>query len=183
MTTTREQTPAVGPTPRQRLRPRALWLRLRGRAPWGRLSRYAAGSVICFLVSEAAFFALFGPGLLGARGASIAASLIGVIPGYYLNRTWTWGRRGRSHLRREVLPYWATVVVSTALAAVVTGAVNHAVLSEPRAERTVINAAAYMLTYGVIFVVKFLLFQQLFAARGSVNDGPGAATRDGWSPR
>lgn len=181
MTTTREQAPAATSTPRQRLRARASGTRLPGRAPWGRLSRYTAGSVICFGVSEVAFFALFGPGLLGARGASIAASLIGVIPGYYLNRTWTWGRRGRSQLRREVLPYWATVVVSTALAAVVTGAVNHAVLSEPRAERTLINAGAYMLTYGVIFVAKFLLFQRLFASR--VIDGPGAATRDEWSPR
>ena len=158
--------------------------------PWrGRLSRYTVGSVICFGVAEIAFFVLFGTGALGARGASVSASVIGVIPGYFLNRQWTWGRRGRSDFVREVLPYWATALLSAIAAAAATGAANHAVLGDPRAERTVINGAAYMVTYGVIFVAKFVLFERLFAPRGGPWEvsgegaGPGSAIRDASSRR
>jgi putative flippase GtrA len=144
---------------------------------WLRLSRYTMGSAICFGISELAFIALFGSNLLGARGASIVASVIGVFPGYFLNRTWTWGRRGKSDLRREVIPYWTTALLSTALAAVVTGAVNAACSGDSRGVRTIINAAAYMVTYGVLFVVKFAVFQRLFTP-GATAHPPGGRQHD-----
>lgn len=123
-----------------------------------KLFRYATGSAVAFVVSEICFVALFGPHVLGAKGASIVASIVGVIPGYFLNRNWAWGRRGRSHPWREVLPYWVTVVVSTALAAITIGAVNHAALSLSRDTRTVINAATYFAVYGTLFIAKFRVF-------------------------
>ncbi|HEX5414903.1 MAG TPA: GtrA family protein, partial [Chloroflexota bacterium] len=80
------------------------------------LSRYTAGSAICFVISEIVFVAVFWPHLLGAKGSSLVASVAGIIPGYYLNRTWTWGRRERSDLWREVVPYWA-IALGGAIAA------------------------------------------------------------------
>lgn len=149
-------------------------LRLPG---WLRFSRYTVGSVICFGVSELVFVALFAPNLLGARGAAIVASIAGIIPGYFLNRSWTWGRRGRSDFWREVVPYWATAVISTALAALGTGAANALFADESRGTRTLINAAAYMLVYGVLFVAKFVIFQRwLFAP------APEAAGTDALTP-
>lgn len=131
---------------------------------WLRFSRYTAGSAICFGVSEVVFVALFAPGLLGSKGAAIVASIAGIIPGYFLNRSWTWGRRGRSDFWREVVPYWATALISTALAALGTGAANALFADEPRGVRTLINAAAYMLVYGVLFVAKYVIFHRwLFA--------------------
>ncbi|HEX5496638.1 MAG TPA: GtrA family protein [Mycobacteriales bacterium] len=120
--------------------------------------RYTAGSAVAFAVSELCFVALFGPHLLGAKGASIVASIVGVIPGYFLNRNWAWGRRGRSHPWREVMPYWLTVIVSTALAAIAIGAVNHAASALGRDVRTVINAATYCAVYGTLFIAKFRIF-------------------------
>lgn len=141
----------------------------RGVSPlWRRMSRYTIGSAICFAVAEVTFVLLFEPHVLGARGSSIAASVAGIIPGYFLNRTWTWGRRGRSDFWREVAPYWATAIISTLLAAGVTGAVNDALLQHSREVRTIVNAIAYMATYGVIFIAKFLLFDKwLFAGRAA----------------
>jgi putative flippase GtrA len=147
-----------------------------------RLSRYAMGSLICFGVSEVVFVALFAGHVLGARGASVSASIVGVVPGYYLNRTWTWGRRGRSDFRREVLPYWLTALASTALASFGTGGLNAAFASEPRGTRTVIDAVGYMAIYGVIFGAKYLLFQNwLFAAPAltSAEPAPAPATPAG----
>lgn len=123
-----------------------------------RLLRYTAGSAVAFVVSEVCFVGLFAPHLLGAKGASIVASVVGVIPGYFLNRNWAWGRRGRSHPWREVVPYWLTVLVSTAAAAVTIGAVNGAASALDRDIRTVINAATYFAVYGTLFVAKFRFF-------------------------
>ncbi len=143
---------------------------------WQRLFRYTAGSVICFVVSEITFVLLFAPHVLGARGSSVVASIAGIIPGYFLNRNWTWDRRGRSDFWREVAPYWATAIISTVVAAVVIGFVNDAFINDSRAVRTVLNATAYMVTYGVIFVAKFVLFERVLfrnAADGTAADDTG----------
>lgn len=126
-----------------------------------RMFRYTAGSAICFAVSEITFVALFYPHLLGAKSSSVAASVAGIIPGYWLNRTWTWGRRHRSDFWREVVPYWATSVASAVFAALAIGAVNDATMSYSRGLRTVMNAATYMAVYGLIFIGKYLLFDRL----------------------
>lgn len=149
---------------------------------WLRFSRYTMGSVICFGVSELVFVLLFAPGLLGSKGAAVVASIAGIIPGYFLNRSWTWGRRGRSDFWREVVPYWATALVSTVLAALGTGAANAIFADQPRDVRTLINAAAYMLVYGVLFVAKYFVFHRwLFApptaGSATVADGGGATAR------
>jgi putative flippase GtrA len=146
---------------------------------WRRMSRYTIGSVICFLVAEVTFVALFKPHLLGARGASVVASIVGIIPGYTLNRRWTWGRRGRSDIWREVVPYWVTALVSTGLAAFATGAANDAFASYSRDTRTIVNAAAYMLTYGVLFIAKYIVFDRvLFAHRPTADTAETPVTLD-----
>jgi putative flippase GtrA len=144
-----------------------LVIRRTARLPgWLRFSRYTIGSAICFGVSELVFVALFAPGALGSKGAAIVASIAGIIPGYFLNRSWTWGRTGKSDFWREVVPYWATALISTALAALGTGAANAIFADESRSVRTVINAAAYMLVYGVLFVAKYVVFHWwLFAPK------------------
>lgn len=156
---------------------RELAFRRRVRLPaWLRFSRYTVGSAICFGVSELVFVALFWPGLLGSKGAAIVASIAGIIPGYFLNRSWTWGRTGRSDFWREVVPYWATALISTALAALGTGTANTIFADESRGTRTVINAVAYMLVYGVLFVAKYVVFHRwLFAPAAERAEGAAAA--------
>jgi putative flippase GtrA len=128
---------------------------------WLRLSRYTAGSAICFAISEIVFVAVFWPHLLGAKGSSLVASVAGIIPGYYLNRTWTWGRRERSDLWREVVPYWAVALGGAIAAALAIGIVNNAAIDHSRGTRTLLNAATYMATYGVLFVAKYAFFHKV----------------------
>jgi putative flippase GtrA len=150
---------------------------VRHRAVSGKLIRYALGSVVSFGVSELTLIVLFAPHLLGARGASLVASVAGLIPGYFLNRNWAWGRRGRSDFWREVVPYWVSVVVSAVAAALAIGAVNNAVADLSRPVRTVFNAATYLAVYGVFFVLKFLLFNRLFADSGDAGDSGESVSR------
>jgi putative flippase GtrA len=128
---------------------------------WLKVSRYMATSAVCFGISEVVLIVLFGTHLLGARSAAIVASIAGIIPGYQLNRTWIAGRSHRSHFWREVAPYWATSLSIALLAAVVTGAANAMFIHESRGTRTIINAAAYMLTYATTLTFKYLIFHRV----------------------
>ena len=135
-----------------------------------RLVRYALGSIICTTVSAVLFVVLFATALMGSRGASLTASAVAAVIGYWLNRRWTWGRRRRPDLRRELLPYWATIVVTAVLAALVTGAVNGVLRGSgvSRGIRTAVDLVAYLGTYGVLFTAKYLLFHRMFTSRTEV---------------
>lgn len=133
----------------------------------GRLARYAAGSVICTLISTAVLIGLLAGGVLGSRASSLLASAIGSLAGYWLNRNWTFGVKGMGTLRRDMIPYWATVVVTAVAAALVTGATNAAIrhITDHTGVRAVGDAIAYLATYGFFFVAKYVVFNRLFAGR------------------
>lgn len=132
-----------------------------------RLVRYTLGSVICTAVSAVAFVVLFATAVLGSRAAALAASAIAAVIGYVLNRRWAWGRRQRADLRTEVIPYWATIIVTAIVASLVTGAVNSVLRSSgaSRGIRTLVDLLAYLGTYGVMFVAKYVVFHRLFTRR------------------
>ncbi|HUS62317.1 MAG TPA: GtrA family protein, partial [Acidimicrobiales bacterium] len=90
-------------------------LRDRARSPGGQKAiRYTLVSIIAFAVFEMSLFVLLGLLHWSARDATILANVIGGVPSYYLNRRWAWGKRGRSHLMREVVPFWALAFISLA---------------------------------------------------------------------
>lgn len=128
-----------------------------------RLAKFTAGSALAAMISEIAFIVLYGPVGAGPRVAGVAAFLAGAIPNWALNRRWTWRRRGRPRLGREVLPYVA-VVISTAVAATALGGVADGLvrgLEAPRSLQVALVAMAYLLPYGVVFLLKFLLFERV----------------------
>lgn len=131
------------------------------RGPLGRtLIRYALGSVIAMVVSEVTLLLVFGLHLTGARTAAAAAWGTGAIANYFLNRNWAWRRRGRAHPGRELLPYWLTAVASLLLSMWATQAAGSLAprLSGDHTIATALVGAAYLGTYGFLFVAKFLLF-------------------------
>lgn len=131
------------------------------RGPLGRtLTRYTVGSVIAMVVSEITLLLVFGLHLGGARTASAAAWATGAIVNYFLNRNWAWRRRGRAHPVKELLPYWITAVAGLLLSMWATHLAGGLAprLSDDHTVATVLVGVAYLVTYGVLFVVKFLLF-------------------------
>lgn len=139
------------------------------RAPDGRFAtkvmRYTGGSAVAFLTSEITLVACYSVGLLGTTGATVAAFFAGAIPNYALNRRWVWERRGRVRIGREIVLYAAVSLVSLVAAAAATGWADQAA-SGSKATRTALVAAAYLVTYGVLFVAKFVAFEMVvFAER------------------
>jgi putative flippase GtrA len=130
-------------------------------------ARYTAGSVVAGMISEATFLALYGPRLVGPRAASVAAFVAGAIPNYLMNRRWAWARRGRASVRGELLPYAAIAVASALLAAWLTGLVEANVhrLTSTRGLQVLVVNAAFLATYGAMFLIKFSLFDRLLGER------------------
>lgn len=130
----------------------------------GKILRYVTGSGVATICSEAAFLLVYGA--LGATPAvaSVIGWLAGAVPSYWLNRTWTWRRRGRPSLRRELLPYVGIVLGTLLVAAVATSSVHAAV---ERAEvsattRLVLVSGTFLAVYGGMFLLRFFLFDRLF---------------------
>ena len=72
-----------------------------------KIIRYTLSSVITTGVSLAAILITYGFKIIpGIIEATLFGNVIAVIPSYYLNRAWAWGKRGKSHFRNEVIPYW-----------------------------------------------------------------------------
>jgi putative flippase GtrA len=130
-----------------------------------RLLRYGAGSVVATICSQATFLIVFGPIGASTTVSSSLAWLAGAIPNYWLNRSWTWGRRGRPSVTRELAPYAAIIFGTLGLAIVATGAGARALsgTSVPHAMQTLLVTGIYFMVYVVMFGFRFLLFDRLFA--------------------
>src|SRR4051794_4175636 len=80
----------------------------RARSPEGKkLIRYSTVSVISIAVSQVVLLLCFGALHWSARWANVTAVAVGTVPSYELNRKWAWGKRGKSHMWKEVAPFWA----------------------------------------------------------------------------
>ncbi len=127
-----------------------------------RMVRYTIGSAFCLGVSELTLLILLLAGLQGWL-ASLLASAAGIIPGYPLNRAWTFGRRGPSHTWREVVPYWLTAIGGSLFAALLVG------LADPWAKHvsrstlvaTAIALLVYVGAYGTLWLLKFLYLDRM----------------------
>ena len=130
-----------------------------------RVLRYALGSVVASFVSLVTFVVVYGVlGGLSPRLTSVVASLVGMVPAYFLNRNWAWGRRGRSHLVKEVIPYLAASVLGLVAAMWSVDAVSSHVKSftSDRTLQVTLVAMAYVGTYAALWILKFLFFNILF---------------------
>ena len=129
-----------------------------------KLLRYAVGSVVATVCSECVFLLVYGGFGAAPAAASVLGWLAGAIPNYWLNRTWTWSRRGRPSLRRELVPYVCIVVVTLVIAAVSTTCVDH-LLDDERVTgslRVALVGGTFLAVYGAVFVVRFFLLDTLF---------------------
>ncbi len=142
-----------------------------------RITRYAIGSVICLAVSEITLLFLILAGLQG-WAASLLASAAGIIPGYPLNRAWTFGRRGRSHAWREILPYWLSAIAGGLLAALLVG------LADPWAKRVTssdlavafIDVTVYVAAYGAMWLLKFAYLDRMLFRPPAPSPGSSSET-------
>jgi putative flippase GtrA len=129
------------------------------------LLRYAMVSVVSTVVSFGTLALVFGVfHFWGEIGSTVFANAVATVPSYYLNRGWVWGKNGRSHLMKEILPFWAMsgigIVVSIFGAAIARhlGIEHHL----GHIQQTVVVLFANVMSFAIFWVLKFLVFNRLF---------------------
>lgn len=139
-------------------------LRARAKTPGGRKAiRYTLVSVISVVVTQIALVVLLGVFHWTAKSANIAACTVGGVPSYTLNRRWAWGKSGRSHMWKEVVPFWTLTFLGLALS---TWAADFAETwakenFDSHLMLTLTVAAASLAAFGVLWIGKFLIFNKL----------------------
>jgi putative flippase GtrA len=141
-------------------------------------AKYSASSVIAGLISELAFVICYWIGTAPLL-ATVAAFVAGAVPNYVLNRRWAWGRKGRADAKRELLPYVAIILVTAAAAALTTTVADHWIRDrvESHAWQTIWVSAVFLGTYGVMFILKFVLFDRFVFAKPAAAEERIPATR------
>jgi len=143
--------------------------RERTRTPGGQKAfRYMVVSAVSVVVSQIALFGAFAGFHWTARSSNLLAFVVGGVPSYWLNRRWTWGKTGRSHLLKEVLPFWALAVLGLVFSTWAASAAESWALdfTDTRLVQALIVNGSVIAAFGVLWIVKFVLFNKvLFVTR------------------
>ncbi len=138
------------------------------RAPEGKkFIRYSMVSVVSVIVYEILLFVTLG--LLHwktARSANIFAVGVSAIPSYYLNRVWAWGKSGRSHFMKEVVPFWGMALLGLIFSTWATDFAKTMAdeVTEIHLLRTFIVMMAGLAAFGVLWVAKFVVLNKVLFA-------------------
>jgi putative flippase GtrA len=140
-------------------------LRDRARTPGAKKAiRYSLVSVISVAVNQVSLFLLQYGFHWTAKSAAVAAAALGGIPSYYLNRRWAWGKTGRSHLLKEIAPFWviafAGLVFSTWAADFGESFALDHFASSRFIQALTVNVFA-LGAFGILWVGKFIFFNKV----------------------
>jgi len=130
-----------------------------------KLIKYAGVSVISTVVSQVTLFMTFGVWrVMSEVPANILANAVATVPSYYLNRKWVWGKGGRSHLWREVVPFWVLSFVGLAFSSLAVWLAGNFARSHHYGHATTVILVnmANLVSFGILWVVKFLIYNKLF---------------------
>ena len=125
-----------------------------------RAIRYSATSIICVGITQVLIVIFYAGLTFSEVGANLSATMLTSIPAFALNKYWVWGKRGRAHMRREVLPFWAFTVAGWLLSTGAVLAVKH--VGEPQSLlRTASVMAASIFGFGVLWVLKYVFLDKI----------------------
>ncbi len=94
----------------------------------------------------------------------VAVSLV-AVPAFMLNKYWVWGKRGKAHMRREVLPFWIFTVagwfLSTVAVILVANATKNPDVESLRDGNKYAVQAANITGFGILWVLKYMFLDKI----------------------
>jgi putative flippase GtrA len=129
------------------------------------LLRYTMVSVVSTVVSFATLALVFGVfHFWGEIGSTVFANAVATVPSYYLNRGWVWGKNGRSHLMKEIVPFWAMSGIGIVVSIFGAAIARHLGIEHHLAhlQQTGVVLFANVMSFAIFWVLKFLVFNRLF---------------------
>jgi putative flippase GtrA len=96
--------------------------------------------------------------------ANILANAVATVPSYYLNRKWVWGKGGRSHLWREVVPFWVLSFAGLAFSSLAVWLAGNFARNHHYGHATTVLLvnAANLFSFALLWIVKFVIYNKLF---------------------
>lgn len=135
---------------------------------------YALVSGVATLVTQVVLAVLHGVVGWRASFANIAAVVVATPISYFMNRTWVWKRRGRSHLGKEVAPFWAFsfagLVLSTFLVALVEAVQRLPDGQRPTPLQQLAVNAANAVGFGILWLIQFFVLDKFSFAKSHRGD-------------
>jgi len=132
------------------------------RTPGGtKLIRYTLISVICVGINIVVLGITVGLLHWSAGWANVFACAVAAVPSYELNRKWAWGKLGKSHLWKEVAPFWALAFIGLAFST--WWAVEAEALAKHLShfQKTMLVELAVLSAYGILWIGKFIIFNKI----------------------
>lgn len=130
--------------------------------------RYTLGSGISFLISQVVFIASYGVfHLFDSRGSSIFATLAGAVPSYFMNRYWAWQKKSKSHLSKEVIPYFVMAAVSLVFSTWSTdfASTHRQIVGNSHLKQVIFVDAAYILSFAILWLAKYTFMDKVLFSR------------------
>lgn len=129
----------------------------------GKAARYSLVSGISVVITQVLLIGFKGGlGWPGATANALAVCLA-AGPSYVLNRYWTWSKRGRNRVWKEIVPFWSTALLGLAFSTWLVA------LADRRWGTVLAVSLANLLAFGLLWVGKFILLDRvLFASPSSI---------------
>jgi putative flippase GtrA len=145
--------------------------RLRSLRAWSKthegrkLIRYTMVSGSSTIVSFLALSALYGLRIIpSVIWSTLVGNLIASVPAYQLNRRWTWGKRGKSQVRREILPFWSLTALGIGVSQLGALWARHEVRAHHWSHlvNTGLVVFANLASFAIFWVLKLIVFNRIF---------------------
>jgi putative flippase GtrA len=84
------------------------------------------------------------------------------VPVFMLNKYWVWGKRGRAHMRREVIPFWLFTVAGWILSTLMVILVVKATRSpaQPDGNKYAVQLAN-IAGFGILWILKYVFLDKI----------------------
>jgi putative flippase GtrA len=138
----------------ENLRPGAL-LALARSDSGRKLIRYAMVSLVGVVVTEVIFVAMYKGFKVAAVPTNITAVAVSSVPAYILSKRWVWGKSGKSHMVKEVVPFWAFAFMGLVLSTLFVHWIQR------YTDKVIWNILANMSGFGALWVARYFVLDKL----------------------
>jgi putative flippase GtrA len=130
-----------------------------------KIFRYTMVSVISTAVSLVVIALVYGVlHIWGEVPSTVFGNFVATFPSYWLNRKWAWGKHGKSHFMKEVVPFWVIAFAGIAFSIIGAAVARHISIkySLSHFDTTVLVLAANVVSFAIFWVLKLFIFNKLF---------------------
>jgi putative flippase GtrA len=127
--------------------------------------RFTSVSAVSTVVSFSSISIFYGFHIIkGVIWATVAGNLVATLPSYYLNRSWTWGKHGRSHFMKEIVPFWTMSAIGIGVSVLGATWARYEVHHHHWAHilNTFIVSGTNVVSFGLFWVLKLIVFNRIF---------------------